>query len=61
LFSEAGHGKGAPDGVGAVVKRMTDEYVLRGGFVACASELVHVVEGSGVTIAQEVINECSIL
>lgn len=27
LFSETGHGKGAPDGVGACVKRMADAFV----------------------------------
>lgn len=29
-FSEAGHGKGAPDGIGATVKRLADRLVLRG-------------------------------
>ena len=27
LYTESGHGKGAPDGVGAVVKRMADDFV----------------------------------
>ena len=27
IYSEAGHGKGAPDGVGASVKRLADSYV----------------------------------
>lgn len=26
-YSEAGHGKGAPDGVGATIKRTVDSYV----------------------------------
>ncbi|KAK0141203.1 hypothetical protein N1851_021796 [Merluccius polli] len=29
-YSERGHGKGAPDGVGACVKRMADQFVLNG-------------------------------
>ena len=29
LFTESGHGKGAPDGVGASVKRMADNYVAQ--------------------------------
>lgn len=33
LYSEAGHGKGAPDGVGAAIKRQADAHVARGGVV----------------------------
>ena len=39
-FSEAGHGKGAPDGVGATIKRMADHAVLAGEDITSASELV---------------------
>lgn len=40
-FLEAGHGKGAPDGVGAVVKRQADTMVnTRGKDVTCAAELL---------------------
>lgn len=33
-FHEAGHGKGAPDGVGAAVKRLADQLVLQGNDIA---------------------------
>jgi hypothetical protein len=33
LFSESGHGKGAPDGIGAAVKRQADSFVAHGGSI----------------------------
>lgn len=38
-FTEAGHGKGAPDGVGAVVKREADRAVSHGTDITNAQEL----------------------
>lgn len=38
-FTEAGHGKGAPDGVGGLVKRTADKLVAYGRDISDASEL----------------------
>jgi len=38
-FLEAGHGKGAPDGIGAVIKRTADTFVLQGGDITNARDL----------------------
>ncbi|CAL8310703.1 unnamed protein product [Boreogadus saida] len=38
-YSERGHGKGAPDGVGACVKRMADQAVQRGAALQTAEAL----------------------
>ncbi|VEN35312.1 unnamed protein product [Callosobruchus maculatus] len=37
-YSESGHGKGAPDGIGGSVKRKADESVARGKDVSCFKE-----------------------
>ncbi|KAJ8720790.1 hypothetical protein PYW08_006255 [Mythimna loreyi] len=44
-FSESGHGKGAPDGIGGCLKRTADKYVAKGndvsnidGFIKCVNE-----------------------
>lgn len=39
-YSESGHGKGAPDGVGGSLKRMADQIVAEGKDVACYKTLV---------------------
>ncbi|CAB3257455.1 unnamed protein product [Arctia plantaginis] len=39
-FSEAGHGKGAPDGVGGCVKRTADNFVAHGGDVTNIQDFV---------------------
>ncbi|KAH3810303.1 hypothetical protein DPMN_138693 [Dreissena polymorpha] len=38
-YTEAGHGKGAPDGVGAVVKREADRLVSHGTDITAAQQL----------------------
>lgn len=43
-YHEAGHGKGAPDGIGAVVKRTADNHVKYGGDVATFEDFVEVVQ-----------------
>ncbi|KAL0893762.1 hypothetical protein ABMA27_013899 [Loxostege sticticalis] len=43
-YSEAGHGKGAPDGIGAVVKRTADNHVKYGGDVATFEDFVQLVQ-----------------
>jgi heptaprenylglyceryl phosphate synthase len=54
VYSEAGHGKGAPDGVGAAAKRMADEYVAHGGAITCSSDLVKLIQGGGIPFVEEV-------
>lgn len=43
-YQEAGHGKGAPDGIGAVVKRTADNHVRFGGDVATFEDFVQIVQ-----------------
>ena len=43
-FHEAGHGKGAPDGVGATVKRMADSLVLRGADCPDAKSMMRLLQ-----------------
>lgn len=45
-FSEAGHGKGAPDGVGGSVKRLADRYVARGYDVPNLDKLISLLKES---------------
>jgi hypothetical protein len=54
LFSEAGHGKGAPDGVGAAAKRMADTYVAQGGTITRSSDLVKLIQCRGIPFVEEV-------
>ena len=42
--SEAGHGKGAPDGIGATVKRLADRLVLRGNDIPDAATMVAMLQ-----------------
>ncbi|VEN45539.1 unnamed protein product, partial [Callosobruchus maculatus] len=42
-YHEAGHGKGAPDGVGATCKRTADEVIARGGDIANLEQFAAVV------------------
>lgn len=39
-FFEAGHGKGAPDGVGGTLKRVADAYVATGKNILNASDFI---------------------
>lgn len=41
LYSESGHGKGAPDGVGAALKRTADAHVSHGHSVLTATDMLH--------------------
>lgn len=43
-YHEAGHGKGAPDGVGAVCKRTADKLVATGTDISSLAELVKAIE-----------------
>jgi hypothetical protein len=50
LFSESGHGKGAPDGVGAALKRMADSYVAHSNSVLNATDFISVCSTSKVIL-----------
>lgn len=54
LFSEAGHGKGAPDGVGASVKRSADGHVARGGYARNAADLVALMPNTKISLVAQV-------
>lgn len=61
-YQEAGHGKGAPDGIGAVVKRTADNHVRFGGDVATFEDFVQVVQQNTknvelIVVAEERISE----
>jgi hypothetical protein len=49
-YSEAGHGKGAPDGVGAAAKRCADAFVARGGALRRVQDVVEVLAAAGSSI-----------
>ncbi|CAH0404768.1 unnamed protein product [Chilo suppressalis] len=43
-YSEAGHGKGAPDGIGATVKRLADQWVHFGSDVGNFEQFYKIIE-----------------
>lgn len=49
-YSEAGHGKGAPDGVGAAAKRCADAFVSRGGALRSVDDVVEVLAAAGSSV-----------
>ncbi|WAQ94248.1 hypothetical protein MAR_006719 [Mya arenaria] len=49
-YLEAGHGKGAADGIGATVKRTADSFVLTGHEVKCAEDLKCALNGSSIHV-----------
>jgi hypothetical protein len=49
-FLEAGHGKGAADGIGAVVKRTGDRHVLAGHDIKCAADLKNALKDSSIHV-----------
>ncbi|WAR12549.1 hypothetical protein MAR_026729 [Mya arenaria] len=49
-YLEAGHGKGATDGIGATVKRTADSFVLTGHDVKCAEDLKCALNGSSIHV-----------
>ncbi|XP_052809542.1 uncharacterized protein LOC128238012 [Mya arenaria] len=49
-YLEAGHGKGAADGIGATVKRTADSFVLTGHDVKCAEDLKCALNGSSIHV-----------
>lgn len=59
-FSEAAHGKGAPDGIGAAVKRTADNLVARGTDVGDAKAFFEQVRKETKLIKMFFISECDI-
>lgn len=59
-YSEAGHGKGAPDGIGAVIKRTADRLVAEGNDVSNFEDLLDVVKKNTSNIVILEITEKSI-
>ena len=53
-FLEAGHGKGAADGIGAVIKRTADGYVNQGGDVTGSDDLIMALESKGTSVELEI-------
>lgn len=49
-FTEAGHGKGAPDGVGGLVKRTADKRVAYGSDISDGKELFKSLSESGIAV-----------
>ena len=49
-FSEASHGKGAPDGVGGAVKRLADEHVKKGGDIQKPEDLYQLLQSTASNI-----------
>ena len=47
---EAGHGKRAADGIGAVVKRTADAYVNKVGDITNSVDLVKALESSSIKL-----------
>nr|CAI5869414.1 unnamed protein product [Callosobruchus analis] len=56
-YHEAGHGKGAPDGVGATCKRMADDVIARGGDISDIKKFAAVVRERCPSIRVSVIEE----
>ncbi|CAH0551139.1 unnamed protein product [Brassicogethes aeneus] len=55
-YSEPGHGKGPMDGVGGLLKKRADDYVLKGKDVQTAADFINLFEKSTVLV-QEVTND----
>jgi hypothetical protein len=60
-FLEAGHGKGAPDGIGAAIKREADRLVAHGKDINDAKSLRDLLEGNGTSIKLYLIEEEDVL
>ena len=57
LYTEAGHGKGPADGIGALSKRMADEYVVLGGHnIESARDVYTMMTSSNTLIQSKVVS-----
>ncbi|CAH1968741.1 unnamed protein product [Acanthoscelides obtectus] len=59
-YHEAGHGKGAPDGIGGVCKRTADRIVAQGSDVSSFSQLVEILKANCSGISFLEIHACEI-
>ena len=59
-FTEAGHGKGAPDGVGGLIKRTADKLVSHGNDISDANEFYHAMKNAGLALDLHMIADDSI-
>lgn len=59
-FTEAGHGKGAADGVGATVKRVADAAVAKGKDIDNIKDFMTIVAQSAKNIKLEIVNDYQI-
>ncbi|XP_069109737.1 uncharacterized protein [Argopecten irradians] len=59
-FTEAGHGKGAPDGVGGLVKRKADQAVAYGKDITDVHDMYHVLTGEQIDVKLIVVEESDI-
>ncbi len=50
IYTEAGHGKGPADGVGAAIKRRGNRHVATGGTISCASDLMELLSESRIFV-----------
>lgn len=60
-YSEAGHGKGAPDGIGAVIKRTADNLVTFGEDISTFSQFIDIVKQNVENIAIMIVDENEVL
>ena len=59
-FTEAGHGKGDPDGVGGLIKRTADKLVSHGNDISDANEFYHAMKNAGLALGLHMIADDSI-
>lgn len=59
-YTEAGHGKGAPDGIGAVCKRTADNIVACGGDITNLNEFCEAIQSRCPNITLFVVNDSDI-
>lgn len=60
-YSEAGHGKGAPDGVGAVLKRTADRMVVFGADIGTYCQFYELLLRSVENVTIKKVEECDII
>ncbi len=60
-FLEAGHGKGAADGIGAAIKRLADKVVQRRGQdITCSQDLLNGVDATDTKVKMFLVEESDI-
>lgn len=59
-FTEAGHGKGAPDGIGGLIKRTADKAVSFGRDICDANDMFRELQNSNIAVQIYLINDVDI-